>query len=256
MTPPIKDLHDAPRVRRRGTVVPLVAGAIAMVILLGLGTWQLQRLGWKEALGARIEARLSAPSVPLSDAAAWPALDLDEWEYRPVEITGTYRNDLETRVYALLGEAKGPLAGPGYWIVTPLELSGQGGTVLVNRGFVPLDRADPAMRSGTTVEGPVTVRGLLRRPEDRNTFTPNDDPAQRLFYARDPAAIGPALNVPALAPFTVDAIGSGPGGLPQGGETRVTFTNRHLEYALTWYGLAASLAGVLGVSLWRRRRST
>jgi surfeit locus 1 family protein len=236
-------------------LVPLIAGVIALAILIGLGTWQLQRLAWKEALVAHIEARVSAPPVALPDTAAWHSLDLDAWEYRPVEVTGTFRNDLETRVYALLGEAKGPLEGPGYWIVTPLEREGQGGgTVLINRGFVPLDRADPATRPGEAVDGPVTVRGLLRRPEDRNAFTPNDDPAKRLFYARDPAAIAPALNLSDAAPFTIDARESGPDGLPQGGETRVTFANRHLEYALTWYGLAAALAGVLAVFLWRRRR--
>lgn len=225
-----------------------------MAILIGLGTWQLQRLHWKEALVARIHARTAAPPVPLPSVSAWATLDLDEWEYRQVAVTGTFRNDLESRAYALLGEAKGPLSGPGYWIMTPLEIAGGGGTVLINRGFVPFDRGDPATRPGGTVEGEVTVHGLLRRPEDRNAFTPDDQPTQRLFYARDPQAIGAAYKLANAAPFSVDAAESGPGGLPQGGETRVVFTNRHLEYALTWYGLAAALAGVLVSALWRRRQ--
>src|SRR5262245_41280423 len=113
----------------------LALGAFA--VLIGLGTWQIQRLHWKEDLLARVSARVNEAPMPMPlPPAGWQTLDLAEWEYRPVEIGGTFRHDLETRVYALLTEPKGPLSGPGYWILTPLE-TGEG-RVLINRGFVPL----------------------------------------------------------------------------------------------------------------------
>lgn len=221
--------------RSRSLFLPALLTFFALAVLIGLGTWQMQRLYWKEDLVRRVESRIAEPAVPLPPAG-WPSLDLQEWEYRPVEVSGTFRHDLETRVYALLTEPKGKLSGPGYFILTPLE-TGEG-RVLINRGFVPLETASFPRPEGLTV-----VRGLLRGPEDRNMFTPADEPGSRLFYARDPAPISAALGIP-LAPFAIDAVETPPGGLPQAGETRVNFPNRHLEYALTWYGLAAALLAV------------
>jgi surfeit locus 1 family protein len=127
--------------------------------------------------------------------------------------------------------------------------------VLVNRGFVPLDRADPATGREGNPEGEVEVTGLLREPEPRNAFTPADDAAKRLFFVRDPGPIAEALGVAPAAPFTIDAdAGPNPGGLPQGGETRLAFPNRHLEYALTWYGLAGALLAVFMAFAWRTIR--
>ncbi len=235
---------------RSSSIAVFVLAACAFLILIGLGTWQLQRLAWKEDIVARVTERTAAAPVALPEPAAWPGLDLSEWEYRPVTVTGRFRHDLEARVYTLLSDAKGPAEGPGYWIVTPLERAG-GGAVLVNRGFVPLENHQPAARP----EGEVTVSGLLRAPEERNMFTPDDRPSERLFYARDPAAVAAGLGI-ALAPFSVDAAASPAAGLPQGGETRLTFPNRHLEYALTWYGLAGALLGVgAAFALARRRRA-
>lgn len=238
--------------RPRSLILLGILALGAFAVLIGLGTWQMQRLQWKEDLMARVEARTAEAPVPLPPPAEWAGLDLQEWEYRPVEARGRFRHDLETRVYMLLTDARGRLEGPGYWILTPLEFQ-NGGAVLVNRGFVPFERMGEIAR----VEGEQTVRGLLRAPEGRNMFTPDDKPDERLFYARDPAAIAPALGLREAAPFTVDASESPPGGLPQAGETRLTFPNRHLEYALTWYGLAAALAGVVAaftLSRLRRRR--
>jgi surfeit locus 1 family protein len=231
--------------RPRSLFLPGFLTLIAFAVLIGLGTWQMQRLHWKTDLLARVEARIVEPALPLPPAG-WPGLDLSEWEYRPVEVSGTFRHDLETRVYALLTEPHGKLSGPGYFILTPLE-TGEG-RVLINRGFVPLDAATFPRPEGLT-----TVRGLLRGPEDRNMFTPNDDAGQKLFFARDPAPIAQALGIP-LAPFTIDAVETPPGGLPQAGETRLNFPNRHLEYALTWYGLAGALLAVFAVFARARMR--
>lgn len=219
----------------------------AFAVLIGLGTWQMQRLHWKEDLVARITARAAQEPVPLPPTSAWASFDPGAWEYRRVEATGRFRHDLEVRVYTLLSDARGRRDGPGYWIVTPLESAS--GTVLVNRGFVPLDNAAPIARP----EGELTVRGLLRAPEGRNPFTPDDKPTDRLFYARDPGPIAEAMGI-AAAPFTIDESETPAGGLPQAGETRLTFSNRHLEYALTWYGLAAALVAVSAAFTLSRRR--
>jgi surfeit locus 1 family protein len=237
--------------RSHSYVLAAVLTALALAVLIGLGTWQIQRLHWKDDMVARVEARVSEPPSKLPPAEEWPQIDLATWEYRPVEAAGRFRHDLESRVYTLLSDAKGALEGPGYWIMTPLELADGTGTILVNRGFVPLEIGQPLDRP----EGEVVVRGLLRGPEDRNMFTPDDRPGERLFYARDAGAIGAGLGLAKVAPFTIDAVVTPAGTLPQGGETRLVFPNRHLEYALTWYGLAGALAGVFIVfTLSRRRR--
>jgi surfeit locus 1 family protein len=245
--------------RKLGITGPAVATALALCVLVGLGTWQLQRLSWKEDLVARIEARLAAPPAPLPPQADWSRLDLDVWEYRPVSLRGRFDHAREARVYTVLGDPKGPLRGPGYLILTPFLLADGGGIVIVNRGFVPESRADPASRAEGQVEGETTVTGLLRGPEARNSFTPDDEPTHGLFFARDPAPIAEAYGLVDVAPFGVDAgagAGQSPGGLPQGGETRVVFPNRHLEYALTWYGLALALASVFIAFVIGRRRQT
>ncbi|GLK78555.1 SURF1 family protein [Methylopila turkensis] len=227
------------------------AALAAFALLVGLGLWQLQRLAWKEALVARIESRMAAePTAPPAEAE-WPGLDVDRWAYRRVRAEGTFDHAREARVYVALSEPRGPAGGPGYFILTPLVLA-DGSRVIVNRGFAPEPKADPATRAEGQPAGPVTVTGVLRTPEDRNPFTPADQPAKRLFFARDPVAIAAGLGLDRTAPFTIDADATpNPGGFPQGGETRVSFPNRHLEYALTWFGLAAALVGVFAAFAWR-----
>ncbi len=228
-----------------------LAAGLAFLILVGLGTWQLLRLHEKEALIARVSERMAAEPVAVPPRGDWARLDVDQWSYRRVTVEGTYDFAKEARVYVNLSEPRGKLKGPGYFILTPLDLDG-GGTVLVNRGFTPLSGG--AVSRGTSGER-ASVSGPLREPEGRNLFTPADEPKQRLFFARDPKAIAAQLGIFEAAPFTVDAEASGPGGLPQGGETRVSFPNRHLEYALTWYGLAATLAAFVAVLALRARRA-
>lgn len=216
-------------------VVVVVAGLLA-----GLGFWQLQRLAWKEGLVTLVHERMDEAAAPLPAAKDWPGLDVASWSYRRATATGTFDASNTVRVYTVLSDQKGRYGGPGYWTIAPLRLTG-GGTVLVNRGFAPEAMADPAKLAESTPAGEVTVTGLVREPETRNLFTPADAPDQRLFFARDPAAIGAALALKTCAPFSLDVDAGEPGAIPQGGETRIAFPNRHLEYALTWFGLAATL---------------
>jgi surfeit locus 1 family protein len=141
-------------------------------------------------------------------------------------------------------------------VMTPLKTEA-GWIVYVNRGFVPTAKADPSTRAGGQVTGGTTVTGRFRAPARRSWFMPGDDAAKNQWFSRDPAlyAAPQGLLPASVAPYIIDAAAdpSLPGGLPQGGETVVSFPNSHLGYAITWFGLAAALAGVYGVCVWRRR---
>jgi surfeit locus 1 family protein len=238
----------------RGLALPAILSALGIAVLLGLGFWQLERRVWKEELIARIEARTTAPAMPLPPESDWKNLNADRDEYRRVSASGTFRHDREVHVYTVVSEQKGRHAGPGYWVMTPLQLA-SGASVIVNRGFVPLDRRDPASRRAGQVEGPVSVTGLMRMPEPATLFSPDNDPVRNAWYRRDPIEIARALKLERAAPFTIDADATpNPGGLPEGGRTRLNLPNDHLQYAITWFGLALALAGVFAVFAWQRLR--
>lgn len=227
---------------RRGKRRFLLALCLACTALFAaLGVWQVERLAWKLDLIERVEARIHAPSSPLPPPAAWAALD-DAEEYRKVRMRGTFVHQSETLVEALTER------GRGFWVVTPLRTAD--GTVLVNRGFVPPDRRNPATRSAGQVPGPVTVTGLLRLDEPDGRFLRSNVPAAERWYSRDVTAIARARGLGEAAPFFVDADATAnPGGHPVGGLTVVNFRNAHLVYALTWFALAVlSLAGLVLVA--------
>ena len=237
---------------RRSLLAPGLAALVAVAGLVALGIWQLQRLAWKEALIARVEARVHRPAEPLPPETRWKELRPEDYEFRHVRISGRYLNDHEVYAFTALSEPKGPFRGPGYWVFTPLDLGG-GAAVFVNRGFVPMDRKDPATRADGVIAGVVEVTGLMRAPDRAGLFTPAPDPRNKVLFVRDPAAMARITGLANVAPFYVDAAESGPGGLPQGGETRLSFPNPHLGYALTWFGLAAALILMFGV--WARAQA-
>lgn len=246
----------AARAPMRSLILPGILSLLGIAILLGLGFWQLDRLAWKNDLIARVAARTNAPLAELPPESEWKNVNTGRDEYRRVSARGTFRHDQETLVYTVASEEPGRIAGPGFSVLTPLVLP-SGAAVIVNRGFVPLDRKDPATRKEGQVQGPVTVTGLLRTPEDAGYFTPANDPARDAWYRRDPAEIARALKIERAAPFTIDADSTpNPGGLPQGGGTRVRFSNNHLQYVVTWFGLAFALAAVFAAFAWQRLRGT
>jgi len=246
--------------RLRALIVPACVAAAALAVLVSLGLWQMSRLAWKQGLIARVEERSRAPAVPLQGRDAWPRMSAEADDYRRVTVTGRFRHEAETYLYHVAGDSRqagrGRPQGQGYFVMTPL-VTASGDTVIVNRGFVPTERRDPATRAAGQVEGEASVTGLVRYPEMRGAFAAPDDPARRLFYTRDLVAMGRAMGVDGrtTAPFSIDADDTAvPGGLPRGGETRLTFPNRHLEYALTWFGLALTLIGVFAAFAMQRLR--
>jgi surfeit locus 1 family protein len=221
-----------------------VLAVAGLAVLIGLGNWQMSRKAWKEGLLAQIETRVHAPPISLSEALRrWR--DSGDVEYLHVRVTGRFLHARERHVFAL-----DERLGPGFHIYTPLQTP-EGQLILVNRGFVPTALKDPSARAAGEVDGPVTLTGLARRPSPRGAFTPASEPARNLFYWPDYQ--GMLASVPeagredlSALPFFLDADAepANTGGFPRGGVTRLTLPNRHLEYALTWYGLALTLIGV------------
>ena len=236
----------------RSLILPGLATLIALAILIGLGTWQLQRKAWKDGLIGQIETRAYGEPGAILPESEWAGWRADQDEFRKVRVTGTFLHDLEAPVYGLAAGARQGAPLQGYYIVTPLRLA-TGAIVMVNRGIVPTELKDPATRPQGQPEGEVTITGLVRAPEARNPFTPKDDPARNTWFARDPQAIADARGLDRVAPFLIDADAtSNPGGWPRGGQTTLTLPNNHLQYALTWYGLALTLVGVFGAFAWKR----
>jgi surfeit locus 1 family protein len=240
---------------RKGLIIPLLFAFAATALLVGLGVWQLHRLTWKEALIARITTRSARSPQPIPDPATWPRLKPGDYEYRHVSLSGHFDNAKEVLVFQTSGPGD---VGPGYLVLTPLVLA-SGGEVIVNRGFVPAARATKASRPHSEVEGEVTVVGLMRSPQSRNFFTPADDPAKGIYFTRDPVVIAAHFGLAHAAPFIVDEDKTAiAGGWPEGGLTNINIPNNHMEYAMTWFGIAGGLWIVVGgyiLGVWRERRA-
>lgn len=229
---------------RRFAVIPALATAIGIVILIGLGIWQVQRLHWKEGLLARIAALQSAPPQPLDGVLRRAANDPDI-DYVRVRATCP---DIETAPYLRLYSVKDGYAGWRIIAACPLT-GGSYGAILVDRGF--LDQR-LKLTVGQTISTPIV--GILRRGDTRNFVTPRNDPAQNLWYGRDIAAMAQALGVSKPAPtyLMLEQPAPPPGG-PVIAPLPSDIPNNHLQYAITWFGLALALAGVYAASLWRKR---
>ncbi|MGP1355002.1 SURF1 family protein [Roseicyclus sp.] len=220
----------------RRMIWPLVFGIGGVAILVSLGVWQVQRLAWKEGILAGIEARIAAPPVALPEAP-----DPEADAYLPVEATGRLGEDHVRVLVSRRGQ------GAGYRVISALD-TGQG-RVLVDRGFMPTEGVPPLHA------GPVTVTGNLHWPDEIDGYTPENDLARNIWYARDVGALAArlgtepvlivarALSVPdaPVEPLPVDT---------------ANIPNDHLNYAITWFSLALLWLGMTLHLLWRIRRRT
>lgn len=224
---------------RARTLAFAAALALAFAGFVSLGLWQVQRMHWKQALIARVEARVDAAPVAPPARDAWSTIDAENDEYRRVALTGRFLPVAETRTQAVTA------LGAGSWVLAPLRTE-TGDIVLVNRGFVPVGE-----RVAPPPAGAVRIEGLLRLSEPAGGFLRRNAPTQDRWYSRDVAAIARArgLSGDAVAPFFVDAVQiPGASGWPRGGLTVVTFRDSHLSYALTWFGMAL-LTAIAGLRL-------
>ncbi len=237
----------------RNLLWPGLCAVVAFAILVWLGGWQMQRLQWKSDILAKIAARVHAAPTPLPPPSQWQKLADSDYEYTRVHVSGTFDHTREALIFRSIGDDS---RQPGYHVITPLRITGTDHHILINRGFVTEAMKTPASRAAGQIEGEQQITGLLRALEARTPFTPDDRPDIGLWFTRNPQAIARYINVDNAAPFSIDADGSAhPGGWPKGNTTVVNIRNDHLAYAMTWYGLAATIIIVFGVFAWSRIKS-
>lgn len=239
------DTGGMARRRRPARALVLLAFALSGAAGFGaLGVWQLERRAWKLDVIDRVERHVHAAPVAAPGPVAWPTIDAGNAEYRRVRVAGRFLDDRETLVQAVTER------GGGYWVLTPFRTA-EGFTVLVNRGFVPPERRDPASRAtdrAGRIADETIITGLLRLSEPGGGFLRANDPAGGRWYSRDVAAIAAARGLPEIAPYFIDADSTAtstatPGAWPVGGLTVIAFPNNHLVYALTWFTLGFMVIG-------------
>jgi surfeit locus 1 family protein len=228
----------------RKLAVPFLMALFGVTLMIGLGVWQLERREWKLALIQKLDARIHAEPVSLVRAQElWRQTgDID---YTRVHLSGRFLHNEERYLYTVTDK------GQGWSVITPL-VTAWGEVVLVNRGFVPDTLRDPATRKEGALPGTVELNGLARASERKTWFTPDHNPAANRWFSRDVpgliASLGPEESAHA-APFLVEAEAGTPvpGGWPEGGVTRLSLPNSHLQYAVTWFSLAAAFAVIFAL---------
>jgi surfeit locus 1 family protein len=226
------------RLRAAGLFWPTLMTVAMLPVLLALGTWQVQRKVWKEGLQQQIDARRTAEPVIWRDLGT-RFLRNENIEYLRVQLHGTFDHATERYLYWPLP------SGQGWQVFTLFKPAGGEQALFINRGWVPDALKQPSARAAGQPTGPTVVTGLVRAPETPGRFTPPNEPATNIWYWRDLAAMRASLG----------EVQRPQGGWPRGGTTNIRLSNRHLEYAFTWYALAATLLGVFGVFAYGRLTS-
>jgi surfeit locus 1 family protein len=229
--------------------VPIVVALAAIATAFALGTWQIKRKAWKETLIETLDQRLSAETTPVPPPPSWPDLDPAQNEFRRVHFSAEFIPDAQALVFTTGSSLRGDIQGPGYWVFALARL-GDGSLLVVNRGFLPEDRKSADARSTKEPQGNLDMIGVMRWPQLRGYFSPKDDPGHNLWFVRDHLAIAAAKGWrrpgTELAPFFIDLEAPmPPSGWPRPGPSKPNLRNEHLQYAITWYGLAGALAAAL-----------
>ena len=231
----------------RGLFVPIIATSIAFALLVSLGVWQLSRKQWKEALIDSMTARFLASPVALPPPDKWPSMSAENSEFLRVKIDADFWPTRDAFAYVAGSALRDDIKSPGYFVFRPAKLP-DGRIVVVNRGYVPIDRTEQSK------PGRVELTGYLRWPEPKSMFVSSSDSSGETWFVRDQRAMAAAGGWGEVAPFYIDQEAPVPeGGLPRPSKLQVTLRNDHLGYALTWFGLAAVLAGVFAAWLFSQR---
>jgi surfeit locus 1 family protein len=220
----------------RPKLVPTLFTIPALVALLALGTWQVQRLYWKDALIDKLQTRSTEAATVLPDKPE----DFDALEYRRVSVKGRFNHDNE---FHLVNRSLN--GNPGVHIITPLIRESGRQALLVNRGWVPFDKKSPSQRETGQVTGLVTVEGIVRLVKGPGRFTPENEPKKNFWFFIDPPSMARVAKLP-FQPryYLVDGNKSVPGGFPVGRQWTLKIRNDHLHYAITWYALAIALLAI------------
>jgi surfeit locus 1 family protein len=232
----------------RPRLAPTLFTIPVLLMCVALGVWQLQRLEWKRGLIAERDTAAAASPVPVPRSLA----EARALEFHPVTDDGVFLHDKEIYLNAI-----GPRGDAGFHVLTPLRQA-DSRIVFVNRGFVPVERRDPATRAAGQSTGPVHINGLLRLAPGKRPgwFLPDNRPELNYWFWIDLSAMAAAdrLSPAEVAPFYIDADPTpNRGGWPQGGATPLDLPNIHLQYAITWFSLAAALVVIYVVYHWRER---
>ena len=228
------------RARRRATWFAIPG----ILILLALGSWQVQRLIWKTELNEERSAQFQAEAVMLPAALDDPA----PFAYRRVWLEGQFRHEAEMFLAARTFDRR-----VGYQIITPFERA-DGPAVLVNRGWVPLDNKEPETRQAGQIEGTFRLEGVVVPSGRTGWFTPDNEPENNIWFWTDTEALAAKAGIPAPS-YLVDAgPAANPGGLPVGGQTKVELRSEHMQYIVIWYALAVGLAVIYALFMRRGPR--
>jgi cytochrome oxidase assembly protein ShyY1 len=236
-------------VSRRSVLVPTVTTIIVVAALLSLGVWQLERRVDKLALIAALEERLAAAPVALPPRAQWESLSPSKDEFRRVTLKGVFDMRDPAQVFTSSSPLRKDVSGTGTWLFAPVRLV-DGDTVVVNRGFI----ADGQEFTPRYTDDPATLTGYIRFPEEPSWLTPHADRSKRLWFVRDHLAMAQLLSWAEprrVAPFYIDLESPAPpGGIPKPGPLQVNLKNDHLQYAITWFLLAAAVS--IAFAVWLR----
>jgi surfeit locus 1 family protein len=234
---------------RSELLIPTLLALAALTVLLGLGTWQVNRKAWKEVLIQTMNDRLSAAPVELPSPEKWNLLTPDNSDFTRVKLHAEFSGASDALSYTSGSLLRDDVKGIGYFVFSPARFPG-GAQVVVNRGFVP-GRTYPA------APGAQDIVGYIRWPEAPSWFVSNHDAAGEVWTVRDPRLMAQVRGWGAVAPFYVEQEAPvPPGGLPHPAALKVQLRNDHLQYAITWYGLAAVLVLMFGIWAMRCRRNS
>jgi surfeit locus 1 family protein len=242
---------------RRNTAGFGVFTLVMVALFIGLGVWQLQRRAEKHALIAALTERLADAPQPLPPPLQWSALTPAQDEFRRVQFTATYESGPDAMVYSSGSAVREDISGPGTWAFLPARLPG-GETVVVNAGFTQNTMQDRSQQDRSITRlvtgAPVTLTGYIRFPEKAGLLTPAENLTKRLWFTRDHFSMARVLGWGEVAPFYIDLeTPAPPGGIPKPGPLQVHLKDDHLQYAITWFGLAGAVVIAFGV-WWRGQR--